>query len=96
MTFTFLLSAVLFRFAITLLDVTAFFLVIRILCEAWPMPWLQRFNHAGKPLVDGVVAVVDGTRQRLGQSQRRHVQSCLLALAGLCLLQVTVALIKER
>lgn len=92
MTFTLLLSVVLFRFAITLLDVTRFFLVVRILYEAGPRTWLQRFNHAGKPLIDGVVAWVNGTRQRLGLSQLRHVHACFLALAVLCLLQCTVAL----
>lgn len=34
------------------IDVTIFFVLIRILCYRWHSPWLESFNFAGQPLVN--------------------------------------------
>ena len=42
------------------IDVTTFFVLIRILCYRWHSPWIESFNSVGKPLVD---RLNNGTQQ---------------------------------
>ena len=51
-----ILPNLLFSFVHLLLiaiDVTTFFVLIRIFCHRWHLSWLEPFNSVGKPLVDG-------------------------------------------
>lgn len=93
MTITFLLIALIFRFAVVLLDVFVFFLVVRIICEFYPAPLVENLNHAGKPLIDGVIATIVSARRKFGLGHVRDVRACAIALAVLSLLQIMIALI---
>ena len=93
MGFTSVLSALVFRAAAMLLDLTAVFLVIRILCEVLPGNFLHVFDHLGRPLIDRVISMVQQAARRLGLAVLQTKQACLAALALLCVLQIVTSAI---
>ena len=67
---------------LVMIDITAFFLIIRLIYRRWPVKALSSFDAAGKPLVDELTRHVGDRWQRLDGSRTLSLlQELILTLA---------------
>lgn len=83
----FLLVILLINLIITVLDVTAFFLVVRLVAIQWPARSVLAFDTAGRALVDAVLGYTEcGIRKFTKRSVSPKTAICVTLLA-VCLIQ---------
>jgi hypothetical protein len=75
-------------FALSLVDIAATFVLVRVLVMKWPTKWLLRFDEAGRPLVDGMFAVLDRKIHALWNRTLRAEARPLVCLLALLVVRV--------
>jgi hypothetical protein len=73
------------------IDVTTFFVLIRILCHRWHFSWLESFNSVGKPLVDGFTVHIQKLVKHI--SHKSFSQRGLLNIGIVTLVIVRILLV---
>lgn len=64
----------------TAIDIALFFLAIRMLRRTWSARWLEAFDSVGRPLVDGMLEVLDKNVARWNSAHLREGPKLVLCM----------------
>ena len=70
------------------LDITIFFLAVRIVNSRWPWRWVVSFDSVGRPIVDGIVEVLDHKSVLSKTGQMASTTKLAICLISLCVVRL--------
>jgi hypothetical protein len=81
------------HFIFIALDITSFFIVVRLLCDHRRLPWLERFNSLGKPLSDAIGYQMQTLVCRVSGHTVSQNRSLIIALLAAVILRTLLVVI---
>jgi hypothetical protein len=85
------LVQLIFELVCVAIDVTTFFVVVRLILSRWPVHWLGPLDNIGKRLVDSFADAVENFRRKISIATLTPRGRLVWGLIALMVLRVVIA-----